>query len=67
MSVVQYMYTCVFILSLALVFFLLQVNLQQVMMDGKFGAVNRAVVILEKYKHPLPSLAMSQFEAVPHR
>ncbi len=36
-------------------------------MDGKFGAVHRAVALLEKFKHPIPISAKAQFEAVPQR
>ena len=45
----------------------LQVNHQQVEMDRKFGAVHRAVVILEKLNHPLPLETRQQFEAAPQR
>lgn len=36
-------------------------------MDGKFGAVHRAVAILDKFHQHLPSRAKDQFEAVPQR
>ena len=36
-------------------------------MDGKFGAVHRAVVILDKFRYPLSVHTRDQFEAIPHR
>ena len=36
-------------------------------MDGKFGAVHRAVAILDKFHQHLPPRAKDQFEAVPQR
>ena len=45
----------------------LQVNLQQLVMDGKFGAVHRAVGILDRFRQPLSPVARHQFEATPHR
>ena len=36
-------------------------------MDGKFGAVHRAVALLDKFKRPLTNSAKAQFDSVPHR
>ena len=42
-------------------------NTQQVEMDKKFGAVHRAVAMLDKFSHPLPQRLREQFNAAPHR
>ena len=44
-----------------------QVNLQQLLTDGIFGAVHRAVAILNKFHQPLSITTKNQFEATPHR
>lgn len=41
--------------------------MQQVEMDNKFGAVTRAVVILDRYKHPLSANVRKQFNSAPQR
>uniref|UniRef100_A0A1X7UKN4 Uncharacterized protein n=1 Tax=Amphimedon queenslandica TaxID=400682 RepID=A0A1X7UKN4_AMPQE len=44
-----------------------KVNLQQLVMDGKFGAVHRAVSILDKFHQTLPAQTRDHFEGIPHR
>lgn len=44
-----------------------RVNAKQQEMDTKFGAVHRAVLIVEKFGHPLSHAAKEQFANVPQR
>ncbi len=43
------------------------ITAKQVEMDTKFGAVHRAVLILDKFGHPLPHTASELFASVPQR
>ena len=44
-----------------------KVNTQQVEMDTKFGALHRAVLMLDKFGHPLSPTAKEQFSTAPQR
>ena len=44
-----------------------KVNTQQVEMDTKFGALHRAVLMLDKFGHPLSPTAREQFNTAPQR
>ena len=45
----------------------IQVNAQQVEMDTKFGAVHRAVLMLDKFECPLSPAVRKQFNFAPQR
>ena len=44
-----------------------RVNSQQAEMDTKFGAVHRAVLMLDKFGHPLAPPTREQFDNAPLR
>jgi dynein heavy chain len=52
-------------LIMTLVMIFNKVNLEQLVMDGKFGAVHRAVSLLDKFHHSLGHNAKKKFEMVP--
>ena len=44
-----------------------QVNKQQVEMDTKFGAVHRAVLMLDKFEYPISPTIRNRFNSAPQR
>jgi len=44
-----------------------QVNKQQIEMDTKFGVLHRAMLILDKFQHPISATIRSQFNSAPQR